>query len=101
MKSTGIKKLNICIIAAMFALILAVFSTGAFAASVPDASGQINSSNGVILRKSSSTSSAKICVLSDNTKITIHKEVFKSKTSTAKKYKWYYTHSSGLSTRGT
>ncbi len=95
MKSTKSIQLNICIIAAFFALILAVFSLGAFAASVPDATGQINSSDGAVLRKSSSTSSARVTVLNDNTRVTIHKEVFKSKTSTASKNKWYYVTANG------
>ena len=95
MKSTKASKLNICIIAFLFTVILIVFSSVAFAASVPEATGQINSSDGAILRKSSSTSSKKLCVLSDNTYVTITKEVFKSKTSTSKKYKWYYVSANG------
>lgn len=88
-------KLNISIVISLFVLILAVFSFGAFAASVPDASGQINSSDGAVLRKSSSTSSSKVCVLTNKTKLTIHKEVFKSKTSTSKKNKWFYVTANG------
>lgn len=88
-------KLNICVTAFFFALMIAVFSLGCYAASVPDASGQINSREGAILRKSSSTSSARLCVLNDNTVITIHNEVFKSKTSTAKKNRWYYVTAAG------
>jgi beta-N-acetylglucosaminidase len=74
---------------------MALFSASAFAASVPKAKGQINSYNGAILRESSSTGSAVLCVLPDNTGITIHKEVFRSKTSTAKKNKWYYVTANG------
>ena len=95
MKSIKAVKLNIVFIAFLFAALLIVFSSGAFAASVPDASGQINSRDGVILRQSSSTKSAKVAVLKDNTAVTIHKEVFKSKTSTSKKKKWYYVTANG------
>lgn len=84
------------IIAFIFVTIMLMFSFGAYAASVPAASGQINSSDGAVLRKSSSTNSASLSVLSDNTKITIHKEIFKSKTSTAKKNKWYYVTANGI-----
>ncbi len=95
MNKTQSIKLNIILTALFFALMLAVFSLGAYAASVPDASGQINSHDGAILRKSSSTSSARLCVLDDNTVITIHREVFKSKTSTAKTKRWYYVTAAG------
>lgn len=95
MKSTKSVKLNMLITALIFTLIIIAFSMAAFAASVPSAHGRINSSDGAVLRKSSSTGSAKVCVLSDNTYITIHKEVFKSKTSTSKKKKWYYVTANG------
>ncbi|MBQ6440515.1 MAG: hypothetical protein IJJ06_10375 [Mogibacterium sp.] len=75
---------------------MTVFSSCVYAASVPSASGQINSYDGAILRGSSSTGSAVLCVLEDDTRITIHKEVFKSKTSTAKKKKWYYVTANGI-----
>ena len=88
-------KLNICIITVCFAVIMILFSSGAFAASVPAASGQINSYDGAVLRRSASVNSASIAVLSDNTRITIHKEVFKSKTSTARKNKWYLVTANG------
>lgn len=90
MKSLKQTKLNICIISFFFLLILAILTAGAFAETAPDATGKINSSDGAILRKSASTSSAKVGGLADNTVITIHKEIFKSKTSTAKKNRWYY-----------
>ena len=95
MKNTTTAKLNTFIIAFLFMTIMAVFSSGAYAVSVPAASGQINSPEGAILRKSSNTGSAKLCVLSDNTRITIRKEVFKSKTSISKKNKWYYVTANG------
>ena len=95
MKSTKALKLNIVITAFLLAAALIVFSSGAFAASVPAASGQINSGSGAVLRKSSTVKSAKLAVLKDNTVITIHKEVFKSKTSTSGKKKWYYVTAGG------
>lgn len=93
-----IKHLQLNILAAVFifAAVMVLFSASAFAASVPKAKGQINSYDGAILRESSSTSSAVLCVLADNTGITIHKEVFKSKTSTAKKNRWYYVTANGI-----
>ena len=96
MKNTGKLKLNICIIASLFALMITAFAASAFAASAPDASAQINSRDGAVLRKSSSTSSARVTVLSDNTNIIIQEEVFKSKTSTSKKNKWYYVTANGM-----
>ena len=88
-------KHNITAVILLIAVFIAAFSSGAYAASLPEASAQINSSDGAILRKSSTTTSAKLTVLSDNTKITIHKEVYKTKTSTAKKNKWYYVTANG------
>ena len=95
MKRNVIIKLNAGIIAVFFAVMMIAFASASFAVSMPDVSGQINSSDGAILRKSSSTGSAKVSVMDDNTTITIHKEVFKSKTSTAKKNKWYYVTANG------
>lgn len=96
MKSTKTVKLNIFAVAFFFAAIMIAFSSSACAVSVPSAYGQINSSDGAVLRKSSSAGSAKKGVLPDNTIITIHKEVFKSKTSIAKKNKWYYVTANGI-----
>ena len=96
MKSTNTIKLNSFIIAFFFAVIMIAFSAAAFAASVPSASGQINSADGAALRKSTSMKSEQKCILPDDTNITIHKEVFKSKTSTSKKNKWYYVSANGV-----
>lgn len=76
-------------------LLIAVCSMAVFAASAPAAKAQVNSSVGAILRKSSSTSSKKLSVLTDNTSLTIHKEIFKKKTSTAGKNRWYYVTANG------
>ena len=88
-------KLNIFITACLFAMIVAAFAVMSFASSSLDASAQIDSSDGAILRKGASTSSERLSVLSDNTSIVIHKEVFTSKTSTAKENKWYYVTANG------
>ena len=90
------RKLNICIIMFFIAAIIAVCSSGAYAASTPTAKGQINSSDGAILRQSSSTDSKRLAVLSDDTDVVIHKEVFKKKTSTAAKNRWYYVTANGM-----
>ena len=88
-------KLNICIIVFVAAAIIAVCSSGVYAVSVPTASGQINSSSGAVLRKSASTDSKKLTVLTDDTSVVIHKEVFKKKSSTAAKNRWYYVTANG------
>ena len=95
MQNAASRKLNICIILFIAAAIIAVCSSGVYAVSVPGASGQINSSDGVILRKSASTSSKKLAALTDNTAVKIHKEVFVKKTSTSAKNKWYYVTANG------
>ena len=88
-------RINAGIILFFVTVLIAMCSSGAFAASAPAASAQVNSSDGAILRKSSSTGSAQLAVLSDDTPLTIHKEVFKKKKSTAKKNKWYYVTANG------
>lgn len=96
MQNTLSRKLNICIILFLAAAIIAVCSSGAYAVSAPNATGQINSSDGAILRKSSSTDSKRLAVLTDDTVVVIHKEVFKSKKSTAANNKWYYVTANGI-----
>lgn len=73
-------------------LAVAFFAFGAVSADAASltASAKVNSSSGAILRKSASTSSAKITTLNDNAKITLNKVVFKSKTSTKKTKRWFY-----------
>jgi len=78
----------------VIAVVMAAFScfivrNEADAVSISNGSAQVNSSSGAWLRKSASTSSSKVKLLSDNTKLTITREVFKSKTSTSAKNKWY------------
>jgi beta-N-acetylglucosaminidase/uncharacterized protein YgiM (DUF1202 family) len=95
MHNTKSIKAHILFIATIMTAMLIVVSSGVYAVSVPDATGQINSYDGAILRKSSSTSSAQLAVLTDNTGLTIHREVFKKSSSTAKKNKWYYVTADG------
>ncbi|MCQ2567381.1 MAG: SH3 domain-containing protein [Mogibacterium sp.] len=66
-------------------------------ASSPTATAKINSSNGVNLRKTASTSGKIVASLSDNTKVTIKKEIFIKENSTSKKNRWYYVSVSGRS----
>ncbi len=96
MQKAASRKLDICIILFFIAAIMAVCSSGVYAVSAPAAKGQINSSDGAILRKSSSTDSKRLAVLSDDTAVTIHKEIFKKKTSTAAKNRWYYVTANGI-----
>lgn len=65
------------------------------AATANNATAQVNSSDGVNLRKAASTSSNIVTTLADDTKLTVKRVVFTSKTSTAKKYKWYYVTVNG------
>ncbi|MCQ2562876.1 MAG: SH3 domain-containing protein [Mogibacterium sp.] len=95
MQKTSNKITNIYIILFIMAAIIAVCSSGVYAVSVPGAVGQINSSDGAVLRKSASTSSKKLAVLSDDTTVMIKKEVFVKKTSTSTKNKWYYVTANG------
>ena len=83
-------KNNPLIILGIMLLMLFIATASSYATSVPSARGQVNSSTGVILRKSSSTKAKKVATLKDNTQVTIYKEVFKKKTSTSAKNKWYY-----------
>ena len=83
-------KRKIFIIVAITAAVMITASLPSFAASVPASYGQVNSDVGAILRKSSTTSSARLTVLSDNTAVTVHKEIFKSRTSTSAADRWYY-----------
>ena len=79
----------------MMAVIFAISSSGVYAVAAPTAKGQVNSSDGAVLRKSSSTSSSRLDVLKDNTSLIIRREVFTSKTSTASTSRWYYVTVNG------
>ena len=71
-------------------VVFAVASFDSYAASAPNATGKVNSKDGAYIRKSSSVNSNKIVLLKDNTTVIIMREVFKSKTSTSDKKRWYY-----------
>ena len=88
--------LHAVVIAAIIALAVLIMSARAFAVSGLYASGMIEGTGGVNLRKSASTSSDVVTVMPDGTELTIYREVFKSKTSTAKTKKWYYVSASGV-----
>lgn len=87
--------LHVLAVLVLLAVMLLILSAQTFAASPTKATGKINGSDGVWLRKSSSTGSAAIALLSDNTKVTIYREVYKSKTSTSKSKRWYYVKANG------
>ena len=86
---------NILIALALAVLMLACASFTSSALSAPNAEGRINSSSGAYLRKSSSTGSKKVALLSNGTQLTIYKEIFKKKTSTSSKNRWYYVSANG------
>lgn len=89
------KKRNILLILTI-SVFMIVFSAGsAFAVTVQNASAQVNSKDGVILRSSSSTSSKKLGTYTNNKSLTVKKVVFKSKTSTSSKNRWYYVSVGG------
>ncbi len=95
MKSIEINKTHTFIILSTLVILLLIATASSYAVSVPNAKGQVNSSSGVILRKSSSTSSKMIAIIKDNTDVKIYKEVFKKKSSTSKKNVWYYVNVNG------
>lgn len=83
------------ITAAMVAALLLICSSQAFAASAPNASGRVDAFFGAYLRSKPTTSSASVALLSNNTVLTITREVFTSRTSTASDTRWYYVKSGG------
>lgn len=79
----------------LLALLMISPDSFSFAASLPNSIGYVNSSDGVTVRKNATTSSDKIAGLGDNTKVTIKRKVFTSKTGTADKKCWYYVTANG------
>lgn len=61
-------------------------------AGTPGATGLVNSTSGVNLRKTASTSGSIVKVLDNDTPVVIEKAVFTSKTDPSDKYKWYYVN---------
>ena len=95
MKFFNTIRLKTLLILVMTAAIVFAVSLSAFAVSVPNASGFVNSREVAYLRKGSSTSSAKLAILNDNTILTIHKEVYKTKSSNKASDRWYYVTAAG------
>lgn len=88
--------IHILIFLLMTMVLIACLSVSSFAATQASATGTVKPDSGVYLRSKTSTSSASVGVLPKGTKVTITKEVFKSKTSTAKKKRWYYVTAGDL-----
>ena len=86
------RKLKAVLACLLMACMVVLLGEAVFAASSPvtTATGKVNARSGAYLRKSSTTSSAKITLLKDNTTLKIQKEVFTSKTRTSAKTRWYY-----------
>ena len=91
------RPLHLSIVTALFSLLMiAAASAGAASAlSAPKATGRVDSREGAYLRKGSSTSTAAVGLLRDNTGLTIHKEVFKTRSSSSAADKWYYVTADG------
>lgn len=89
-------KLNITLILITAALTVLLSAAACFGLSAPAATGMVNSTEGVILRQSSKVKSQALGFLPDNTQLIIHKEVFKKKSSTAEKDRWYYVTADGM-----
>ena len=87
--------LHVPVVLILLAGALLMLSVHANAASSASAKGQIDGSGGVNLRSGSSTSSAIVDVLPDNTSLTIYREVYKSKKSTSSSKRWYYVEAAG------
>lgn len=81
---------RIVLIFTIAAVVMLMLTVSSYAASAPYATGLINAKSGAVLRKSSNATSKSLGIIKDNTTVTITKEVFKSKTSTKAKYRWYY-----------
>lgn len=78
------------------AIAVLIMSARSFAASGPRATGKVDASGGVNLRSAASTDSEVVSLLSDNTSLTIYREIFTSKSSTAAENRWFYVKASGL-----
>ena len=84
------RALNILIITAAVISMMIASAALTFAASDPTANGQVDSESGAYLRKSASNKAGIVAELNDNTKLTITREVFKSRKSSAAKNRWFY-----------
>ena len=88
-------RLKLLSIPVMTAALVCAVAFSAFAVKAPNAKGLVNSKEGAFLRKGSSTSTAAIALLNDNTSLTIHKEVYKSGSSSKASNRWYYVTAAG------
>ena len=95
-KSVNSKRMALHVAAVLILLagMLLILSAHTFAAASPAATAQVNSASGANLRKSSTMHSGKVVTLADNTRLTIYRAVYKSKTSTSKRKIWYYVKAS-------
>lgn len=88
------KKLSLVLV---FVLFVSLFAFTApiepEAASDMNVSGYVKTSGGAVLRSKASTTGKRIAVLSKNSPLVIHKEVFTTKKKTSAKNKWYYVTS--------
>ncbi len=85
-----VKRLPIILTLLLLLFACGVCSVIAASVTVKTATGKVDSNNGAFIRAKASTDAEVIFCADDNTKLTIHKEVFVSKTSTKKVDKWYY-----------
>jgi len=86
-------------IAALLLCVTAVLIAGtihADAASLSNSTGKVNSSGGAYVRSKASTSSKQVCLLKDNTKLTIKQEYFTTN-STKASTRWYLVSANGKS----
>ena len=92
---SSIIKVTLISVMLIAALVASTFTTDAF--SVSSTTGSINARGGAALRTKASTKGAKIAVLSRGTRVTIIREVFKSKKSVKKSKRWYLVTAGGRS----
>lgn len=88
--------MTLAVIIFMMVTVILFSSANSYAIDSPSATGRIDAASGACLRKSATTSSECLTVLSDNAKVIIKKEIFKKSTSTAKKNRWYYVKRGSL-----
>ena len=81
--------LNILLVIMLMASAMLASSFSSHAISGLEASGNISSSGGAVLRSKASTSGSKIAVLKDGSVVEIQREVFTNKKKTGAKYRWY------------
>lgn len=91
------KRYNVLLsILIIMAVVLLVGTAASYAATVNNGTARVNTPDDTaLLRAKANTSSEVVAELKDNTKLTVKKIVFKSKTSTAKTNKWYCVTANG------